>query len=91
MFLQPEPLAEEELQRNPCANAVDSLETVLHAQSENRSVCVFYFYFFFVHGLDDLFILLSVFLRQVLAFSEVYAGHRVSVLCKSREEILGRH
>lgn len=45
MFLQPEPLAEEELQRNPCANAVDSLETVLHAQSENRSVCVVYFYF----------------------------------------------
>lgn len=45
MFLQPEPLAEEELQRNPCANAVSSLETVLHAQSENRSVCVVYFYF----------------------------------------------
>ncbi|XP_051753283.1 histone deacetylase 7 isoform X3 [Ctenopharyngodon idella] len=30
---EPEPLAEEELQRNPCANAVSSLETVLHAQS----------------------------------------------------------
>ncbi|XP_048055156.1 histone deacetylase 4 [Megalobrama amblycephala] len=30
---EPEPLAEEELQRNPCANAVGSLETVLRVQS----------------------------------------------------------
>ncbi|XP_067316073.1 histone deacetylase 7 isoform X1 [Pseudorasbora parva] len=30
---EPEPLAEEELQRIPCANAIDSLEAVLRAQS----------------------------------------------------------
>ncbi|XP_056109910.1 histone deacetylase 4 isoform X2 [Rhinichthys klamathensis goyatoka] len=30
---EPEPLAEEELQRIPCANAIESLETVLRAQS----------------------------------------------------------
>ncbi|XP_039545376.1 histone deacetylase 4 [Pimephales promelas] len=31
---EPEPLAEEELQRIPCANAIESLETVLKAQSK---------------------------------------------------------
>uniref|UniRef100_A0A8C1S171 Histone deacetylase 7b n=1 Tax=Cyprinus carpio TaxID=7962 RepID=A0A8C1S171_CYPCA len=32
------PLAEEELVRKPCTNAVESLKTVLHVQSENRSM-----------------------------------------------------
>uniref|UniRef100_A0A672KGW4 Histone deacetylase 7b n=1 Tax=Sinocyclocheilus grahami TaxID=75366 RepID=A0A672KGW4_SINGR len=35
---EPEPLDEEELVRKPCINAVESLKTVLHVQSENRSV-----------------------------------------------------
>uniref|UniRef100_A0A672KBY6 Histone deacetylase 7b n=1 Tax=Sinocyclocheilus grahami TaxID=75366 RepID=A0A672KBY6_SINGR len=34
------PLDEEELVRKPCINAVESLKTVLHVQSENRSVSV---------------------------------------------------
>lgn len=59
LFLQPEPLAEEELQRIPCANAIDSLETVLRAQSENRSVCVGYVYFLWSWW-SLVFILLSV-------------------------------
>uniref|UniRef100_A0A671S0M3 Histone deacetylase 7b n=1 Tax=Sinocyclocheilus anshuiensis TaxID=1608454 RepID=A0A671S0M3_9TELE len=34
------PLDEEELVRKPCINAVESLKTVLHVQSKNRSVSV---------------------------------------------------
>lgn len=41
MLLQPEPLSDVELLRSPCANAVCSLEKVLHVQSENRCSCWF--------------------------------------------------
>uniref|UniRef100_A0A671LB52 Histone deacetylase 7b n=1 Tax=Sinocyclocheilus anshuiensis TaxID=1608454 RepID=A0A671LB52_9TELE len=42
---EPEPLNEEELVRKPCVNAVESLKTVLHVQSENRSVSIVHVYF----------------------------------------------
>uniref|UniRef100_A0A8C2HT90 Histone deacetylase 7b n=1 Tax=Cyprinus carpio TaxID=7962 RepID=A0A8C2HT90_CYPCA len=39
------PLDEKELVREPCVNAVESLKTVLHVQSENRSVGIVHVYF----------------------------------------------